>query len=31
TARASSYVYNNEADIDALLEGIQQVQEFWSA
>ena len=29
TARASSYVYNNEADIDALLEGIQQVQEFW--
>jgi cysteine desulfurase/selenocysteine lyase len=31
TARASSYVYNNDADIDALLEGIQQVQEFWSA
>jgi cysteine desulfurase/selenocysteine lyase len=31
TARASSYVYNDEADIDALLEGIQQVQEFWSA
>jgi cysteine desulfurase/selenocysteine lyase len=31
TARASSYVYNNEADIDALLEGIQRVQEFWSA
>jgi cysteine desulfurase/selenocysteine lyase len=29
TARASSYVYNNEADIDALLEGIQRVQEFW--
>jgi cysteine desulfurase/selenocysteine lyase len=29
TARASSYVYNTEADIDALLEGIQQVQEFW--
>jgi cysteine desulfurase/selenocysteine lyase len=29
TARASSYVYNNEADIDALLEGIVQVQEFW--
>ncbi|MDX6214814.1 MAG: hypothetical protein QOG99_398, partial [Frankiales bacterium] len=26
-----SYVYNNDADIDALLEGIQQVQEFWSA
>jgi cysteine desulfurase/selenocysteine lyase len=31
TARASSYVYNDEADIDALLEGIQRVQEFWSA
>jgi cysteine desulfurase/selenocysteine lyase len=31
TARASSYVYNNDADIDALLEGIQRVQEFWSA
>jgi cysteine desulfurase/selenocysteine lyase len=30
TARASSYVYNNDADIDALLEGIVQVQEFWS-
>ena len=29
TARASSYVYNNEADIDALLEGIVRVQEFW--
>jgi len=30
TARASSYVYNNEADIDALLGGIVKVQEFWS-
>jgi cysteine desulfurase/selenocysteine lyase len=29
TARASSYLYNTEADIDALLEGIQQVQQFW--
>jgi cysteine desulfurase/selenocysteine lyase len=31
TARASSYVYNNEADIDALLEGIVRVQEFWKS
>ena len=29
TARASSYLYNNEADIDALLDGIAQVQRFW--
>jgi cysteine desulfurase/selenocysteine lyase len=29
TARASSYLYNTEADIDALLEGIQRVQHFW--
>ena len=29
TTRASSYVYNNEADIDALLAGIVKVQEFW--
>jgi cysteine desulfurase/selenocysteine lyase len=31
TARASAYLYNTEAEIDALLEGIQRVQEFWSA
>jgi cysteine desulfurase/selenocysteine lyase len=30
TARASSYLYNTEAEIDALLEGIQKVQAFWS-
>ena len=30
TTRASSYVYNNEADIDALLAGIVKVQEFWA-
>ena len=29
TTRASSYVYNNEADVDALLAGIVKVQEFW--
>ncbi|MGB8649838.1 MAG: aminotransferase class V-fold PLP-dependent enzyme, partial [Mycobacteriales bacterium] len=29
TARASTYLYNTEADIDALLEGITQVQSFW--
>lgn len=29
TARASSYLYNTEAEIDALLEGITRVQEFW--
>jgi cysteine desulfurase/selenocysteine lyase len=31
TTRASSYVYNNDADIDTLLEGIVRVQEFWKA
>jgi cysteine desulfurase/selenocysteine lyase len=30
TARASSYLYNTESEIDVLLEGIQQVQEFWT-
>jgi len=29
TARASSYLYNTEDEIDALLEGIQKVQAFW--
>ncbi len=29
TARASSYLYNTEQEIDALLEGIIQVQAFW--
>jgi cysteine desulfurase/selenocysteine lyase len=29
TARASSYVYNTAAEIDALLEGIESVQRFW--
>ncbi len=29
TARASAYLYNNEADIDRLLEGIEQVKSFW--
>jgi len=31
TARASSYLYNTEGEIDALLEGITQVQRFWGA
>jgi len=31
TARASAYLYNTEAEIDALLEGIQHVQRFWGA
>jgi cysteine desulfurase / selenocysteine lyase len=31
TARASAYLYNTEAEIDALLEGIQKVQRFWGA
>jgi cysteine desulfurase/selenocysteine lyase len=31
TARASAYLYNTEAEIDALLEGITQVQAFWGA
>jgi cysteine desulfurase/selenocysteine lyase len=30
TARASTYLYNTEAEIDALLDGIQQVQRFWT-
>jgi cysteine desulfurase/selenocysteine lyase len=29
TTRASSYLYNTEAEIDALLEGIATVQRFW--
>ncbi|MGZ4617031.1 MAG: cysteine desulfurase [Actinomycetes bacterium] len=29
TARASTYLYNTEAEIDALLEGITKVQSFW--
>lgn len=31
TARASSYLYNTEAEIDALLEGLEHVKAFWSA
>ncbi len=31
TARASSYLYNTEAEVDRLLEGLEQVKEFWSA
>ena len=31
TARASAYLYNTEAEIDALLEGIVTVQRFWDA
>jgi cysteine desulfurase/selenocysteine lyase len=30
TARASSYLYNTEDEIDALLSGITRVQEFWA-
>jgi cysteine desulfurase/selenocysteine lyase len=30
TTRASSYLYNTAAEIDALLEGIPTVQRFWS-
>ena len=30
TARASSYLYNTEAEIDALLDGITRVKAFWS-
>ena len=30
TARASSYLYNTEDEIDRLLEGLVQVQAFWS-
>jgi cysteine desulfurase/selenocysteine lyase len=29
TTRASSYLYNTPAEIDALLEGIERVQAFW--
>jgi cysteine desulfurase/selenocysteine lyase len=29
TARASSYLYNTAAEIDALVEGLEQVQAFW--
>jgi cysteine desulfurase/selenocysteine lyase len=29
TTRASSYLYNTEAEIDVLLAGIAQVQQFW--
>jgi cysteine desulfurase/selenocysteine lyase len=31
TARASAYLYNTASEIDALLEGITQVQAFWGA
>jgi cysteine desulfurase/selenocysteine lyase len=31
TARASSYLYNTEAEIDALVEGLDRVKAFWSA
>lgn len=31
TARASCYLYNTEDEIDALLEGLERVQAFWSA
>ena len=31
TARASSYLYNTEDGIDALLDGITSVQRFWGA
>ena len=30
TARASSYLYNTEGEIDALLDGIETVQRFWA-
>jgi cysteine desulfurase/selenocysteine lyase len=30
TTRASSYLYNTDAEIDVLLEGITSVQRFWS-
>jgi cysteine desulfurase/selenocysteine lyase len=29
TARASSYIYNTAAEIDALLDGIESVKRFW--
>ncbi len=31
TARASTYLYNTEAEIDALVEGLERVKAFWSA
>ena len=31
TARASSYLYNTPAEIDALLDGIEHVKGFWGA
>jgi cysteine desulfurase/selenocysteine lyase len=31
TARASSYLYNTEAEIDRLVEGLTQVKAFWKA
>jgi cysteine desulfurase/selenocysteine lyase len=31
TARASSYLYNTPAEIDALLDGIEHVKRFWGA
>lgn len=31
TSRASTYLYNTETEIDALLEGIHTVQAFWRA
>ena len=31
TARASSYLYNTEAEIDRLVEGLGQVRTFWGA
>jgi cysteine desulfurase/selenocysteine lyase len=30
TARASSYLYNTDEEIDRLLEGLEQVRAFWS-
>jgi cysteine desulfurase/selenocysteine lyase len=29
TARASSYLYNTPGEIDALVEGLEQVKTFW--
>jgi cysteine desulfurase/selenocysteine lyase len=31
TARASTYLYNTEAEVDALVEGLGRVQAFWGA
>jgi selenocysteine lyase/cysteine desulfurase len=31
TARASTYLYNTEAEVDALVEGLGRVQAFWRA